>query len=290
MPAFVFVSGYFSKHYIQKNNVPDETKILGFLILFVLYKVLIWAITSCFSKQLVDFTLLEESGAPWYMLAMAVWYIVLPLFAKFKSYVSLIVTVIFALYVGTVGQIGPFLCLSRIIVYFPFFMLGYYFKEEYIQKITSVKGKVIGIVIIIVMAGFVICFLDDIKVFSGLIYGNRPYNILPDDITVSTAMIVRGILYLIGACMTLSLMAWIPKNKLIISYIGSRTLSIYILHRLVKTALEQLHFYDIIHFGGIKLLIIICIFCLVLTIILSAKIFHKCFNSVFKINYKKILR
>lgn len=290
MPAFVFVSGYFSKNYIQKNNVPDETKILGFLILFILYKVLIWAISSFFSKELVEFTLLVESGAPWYMLAMTVWYILLPLFAKFKWYASLIVTVIFALYAGTVGQIGPFLCLSRIVVYFPFFLFGYYFKEEYIQKITSIKGKVIGAGIITAMVGFVICFLDDIKSFSGLIYGNRPYDILPDDITVTTAIIVRGILYLVGACMTLSLMAWIPKKKLMISYIGSRTLSIYILHRLVKTVLEQLNFYDMIHFGGIKLLIIICIFCLGLTIILSAKIFHKCFNSVFKINYKKILK
>lgn len=286
MPAFVFVSGFFSKHYIEKGKgSPDITKIMGFLILYIIYKIFLWGISCFFQRGLVPFHLLEESRAPWYMLAMAVWYIVLPIFSKFKWYISIPATVLMSLYAGTNNAIGPFLCLSRIIVFFPFFLLGYYFKGEWIKFLISKKKKFAALLILIVITYFVIANLNGIEAIDQLIYGERSYAVLPEYISTTMAITIRLALFMIGILMTLCVMSWIPQRKLVVSYIGSRTLAIYILHRLVREILLQLGIFDKIPLNGIGLLIFIIIFCAGLTVLLANNLFHKCFNSVFKIKY-----
>ena len=223
------------------------------------------------------------------MFAMAVWYIFLPLFSKFKWYISIPMTILMSLYAGTNDAIGPFLCLSRIIVFFPFFLVGYYFKEEWVQFFVEKKRKIIGGFILAIIACLVIVNLNRIEMIDQLIYGERSYAVLPDYISVTMAMMGRLAFFVIGILMTLCVMSWIPQKKLIISYIGSRTLSIYILHRLIREILVQLEIFDKIPFNGVELLIFCAIFCSGLTIVLSSNLFHKCFNSVFKIKYDRIL-
>lgn len=286
MPVFVFVSGFFAKRYIEKGEgKPDVTKITGFLLLYIIYKLLIWGVNSFMQKTPGEFELLEESGAPWYLFAMAVWYIILPLFSQFKWYISIIVSVLFSLYAGTVDQIGPFLCLSRIIYFFPFFLLGFYFPKNAIEILRKIKFKFISLVLLCLVGIVIFLNIEDIKIYDGLIYGNRSYTVLPDSISPQNAIFARLLLYCIATLIFLAIMVWIPTKKMCISYIGSRTLSIYIIHKLVKDILTRLNFFDCIPFRGVELLILSTIFCAVLTLVLSNKIFFSCFNSVFNIKY-----
>lgn len=290
MPAFVFVSGFFSKKYISKGKgTPDEGKIIGFLFLYIIYKLLIWGLNSILYGKISSFSLLEESGSPWYLFSMACWYLILPLFARFKAGISLGVSILFALYAGTVDAIGPFLCLSRTIVFFPFFLWGYYFKNEYLVKITCKKYKIVGGGILAGIALCVFYYLDNIKKYEGLLYGNRPYSILGNEITTINALGIRAFLYLVGAVMIISLMAWIPQRKLTISYIGSRTLSIYILHKLVRDAFSGMQIYDRIDFNGVKLLMLCSGISVIIVVALSPNIFNKFWSKFFKINYDKFL-
>lgn len=291
MPAFVFVSGFFAKKYIDKGQgKPDITKIVGFLLLYIIYKVLIWGVNSFGQNTVVKFNLLEESGAPWYLLAMAAWYIILPIFAQFKWYISIIVSVLFALYAGTVDQIGPFLCLSRIFYFFPFFLLGFYFPQNGIEIVKKGKGKFISLVLLCLI-GIVLYFnIEYVKMFDGLIYGNRSYSVLPESISLTYALVARFFLYCIAIIILFGIMAWTPKEKNVFSYIGSRTLSIYIVHKIVKDILMKLNFYEYIPFRGASLLIFIIAFCVALIILLSNKIFYFGFSSFFKIKYNKLLK
>lgn len=291
MPAFIFVSGFFSQNYMEKGEGrPDINKILGFLILYVVFKGIQWGIICIFQRETDAFHLLNESGAPWYMFAMAAWYLILPIFSKFKWYISIGVAILAALYAGRIEEINSFLCLSRIIVYFPFFLMGHYFNGDKIKVITSRKGKIVGAAFLLCVGCVLIFRLNDIKVLDALFYGNQPYSILPEEITMSAAIFARLIFLAVGFLMTLSLMAWIPRQKLKFSYIGSRTLSIYVLHVIVRDILEQLHIFEKIHIEGEMLLLGCVIFCAVLTIVLSGEIFYKYCNKVFKIKYDALMR
>ncbi len=47
MPAFVLTSGYFSKRYIRKG-APNVGKLLGFLLLYFIFILLLWGGQFCF--------------------------------------------------------------------------------------------------------------------------------------------------------------------------------------------------------------------------------------------------
>ncbi len=287
MPAFVFVSGFFSKSYMKKD-VPVVSKLMGFLILYVIYKILIWGLSGILNGHFPEFNLFVETGTPWYLFAMFVWYLLLPFLAKFKGPVCILATLLFGLYIGYADQIGPFFCLSRIIVFLPFFMAGYYFGKDSVSKLTHWRNRIIAAVILLGIAVGVLMRMDLIKTVEALIYGNRPYSILTK-LTSLQAMGARLCLYGIAFAMIFSVMCLVPKRKLPISYIGSRTLSIYIIHRLIRDILTKFDFFNKLEVSGIKLLIVCIVISLIIVWISSAKIFEKISNAVFKIKYKKIL-
>lgn len=288
MPAFIFVSGYFAKSYIKKG-APNINKLTGFLILYLVYKVLIWAVDSLLAGKYTGFEIFTESSAPWYMLGMFAWLLMLPLFAKFKGVVSITVTIVLGLVIGFEDYFNAFLCLSRIFVFLPFFLAGYYFKGEFVQRLTSRKVRILSAVFLCICLVTVILKLDWIKSFEGMLYGNRSYHIFIKIISQNKAMLVRAGWYAVAFITTFAVMSLIPKRKLIISYIGERTLAIYIVHRLIRTLFTRYDLYHMVSPGGIGLLVFCVVVSAVLTFILSGRRLSELFQRVFKISYNKFL-
>ena len=288
MPAFVFVSGQFAKYYMRKK-VPNIQKLFGFFILFVIFKGMMWGVNSLLEGEFVRFDLFSETGAPWYLFAMFIWYIFLPVFAELKAWAALTLAIGSGLILGFADPIGPFLCLSRIIVFFPFFLAGYYFHDQKIQVLTKVKCRCTAVLFLCILLVLIGLKLDIVTDWQALIYGNRPYMILDNIASGKYVMVVRFLWYLLAFAMTFAVMSLIPQKKVIISYIGSRTLSIYILHRLIRQVFSYYDGYQLISVGGIGLLV----FCVVISAIvlwaLSGKRTFLLFQSVFKFKYKIFL-
>lgn len=287
MPAFILVSGYFAKNYLKKD-VPNVNKLLGFLILYVVYKGLIWLTDSLLIGKIADFDLFSETSAPWYLFGMFTWYMVLPVFAKFKSGVSISIAVLFGLLIGFEDQFGPFLCLSRIIIFLPFFLVGYYLKEDIVQKLTLRKMRITSAIVLIICAICIVSNLQVLKSFEGMLYGNRQYSIFSSVVSMKQAMLVRGLWYIIAFIMVFAVMSLIPRRKLKISYIGSRTLSIYIVHRIIRQIFSYYKVYQMVASGGIMLLLFCMAVSVLLTFILSGKTLCTIFNKAFLINYDKL--
>ncbi|NSN87021.1 hypothetical protein HRE16_01125 [Enterococcus faecalis] len=62
MPAFIFVSGLFSKHAIKQRKY---LRLLSFVWLYLLAKLLITLANFAFANKM-NFDLLNETGVPWY--------------------------------------------------------------------------------------------------------------------------------------------------------------------------------------------------------------------------------
>ena len=85
MPLFVFISGYFAKK-IYKNGQYNFKKILYLLKAYVVFVVaiqIVYAIAGFEKFTEIDF--FSQSGAPWYLFAMIVWYLTIPLVRKCKA-------------------------------------------------------------------------------------------------------------------------------------------------------------------------------------------------------------
>ena len=100
MPLFVFISGYFAKK-IYKNGQYNFKKILYLLKAYVVFVVaiqIVYAIAGFEKFTEIDF--FSQSGAPWYLFAMIVWYLTIPLVRKCKAVPVLLLTVVLALTAG----------------------------------------------------------------------------------------------------------------------------------------------------------------------------------------------
>lgn len=284
MPAFVFVSGYFAKYYMKKE-VPNISKLIGFLIIFLVYKGLIWTVKSLLIGKVANFYFFSEDAAPWYLLAMFFWYMYLPLFSRFKPIVSVTFVVILGIFVGLDSSVGTFLCFSKSIVFFAFFLMGYYFKEDTIEKITSTKVKLVS-VLLLSMGVIVVFFnLDFISRYEPIIYANTAYKYL--SVSGIYGMFLRTIWYLIGFIMIFAFMSIVPKRKLVITYIGSRTLGIYIVHRLIRQVFSHYDVYRYFSMSGISLLLFCIVVSVAIVFLLSGKRLNRLCQLPFKIKYNK---
>lgn len=286
MPAFVFVSGYFSKYYMKKE-VPQVNKLMGFLLLFLVYKVLLWAVNSALAGELKDFHLLEEDAAPWYLLCMFLWYIFLPFLAKFKPAVSIMFAVCLGIIAGLNPAVGPFLCFSRFAVFLPFFLAGYYCREDLPAKITTVKVRAGAAIFLVVTAVLIFLNLDFMDQYETIIYGSHSYAVM--DVPSGNAMIMRFVWYIVAMAMTLAVMCLIPKRKTIVSYIGSRTLAIYIIHRVLRPIILQTGVYEYFMGSGISILLFCGIVSLVITFICSGKHLTAFFQKAFQVRWDRLL-
>ena len=137
MPLFVFISGYFAKK-IYKNGQYNFKKILYLLKAYVVFVVaiqIVYAIAGFEKFTEIDF--FSQSGAPWYLFAMIVWYLTIPLVRKCKAVPVLLLTVVLALTAGYFKNVGDFLCLSRILVFGPFFIWAIFWSRRHWKKHCS---------------------------------------------------------------------------------------------------------------------------------------------------------
>ncbi len=277
MPAFVFVSGVFSKKYASKTTAPQRP--LGFLTLYLVFKVLTWLVSTILTQKAAGFNLFRANGAPWYMLCMFYWYLLIPVFGRTRPSIAIPLTVLISLLIGTASDAGLFLGTSLCIVFFPFFLLGYHFQPSWIERIKPWM-RVLAALILLIWLIILFFFKSALDPYLFIIYGSSSYG--SHALTDPQGIAVRLIWTVAAAVISGSLMCVVPTRNTFFTYIGGRTLSIYIFHRLIRDILQHFGIYD--HLGEGKLLLLACILLsIAVTFLTSGKRLFALTNSVFRI-------
>lgn len=278
MPAFVFVSGYFSKSYVGKNN--KEYKLLGFISLYIMF-----SLTLCFIQLLLSHKahlseILKNPSAPWYLLSMFFWYLIIPFIASIRVPISVVAVALLALIIGKYPECNHFLALSRTIVLFPFFLIGYYFNGKIIAKIKPWM-RCLAAFIFAVSYVTLFFYYNSFAKYLGIVYAAGPYK----DLGFSTkiGMLVRMSWFVIAFILTASLVCLIPQKHLPTTYIGQRTLGIYIFHRLLRDILKHFGIYKYMGHGA-SLLGSVIVLSGVITFIFSSKYISSFVNFFFHLD------
>lgn len=132
MPAFVFVTGYFSKN-MAIENCPKRIRILNFILLYIIVqavKMYIWDSTS----------FLKPTYANWYIWACIVWYTVLPTVAKLKPVYGIGLSLLVGIFCGTDSSVSATLQISRVLCFFPYFLFGYYLSAKSFEWLEDLKA------------------------------------------------------------------------------------------------------------------------------------------------------
>ena len=241
MPAFIFISGYFSKF--------KKEKVFRLIGLYVVWQIIYRGFENFVLKLNYSFHILKPDWILWYIFSMVIWTIFIKLFdteSRKKAIVMFMFSVVIALGVGFINKIETTYSLSRILVFFPFFLLGYYTKKFNLSfiNIDVKKGnkkdifKVICMIIIFIMCAFYFGYslksLDKKPLLGAYPYEGEFYNIL-----------FRSVQFVAAINMICIFINIIPNKEIsLITKIGQNTLWVYLLHGLViLTEQHKLHIY-----------------------------------------------
>ena len=217
MPLFVFVSGFFAKSMGQADN-PKRSKILN---LFLLY--FVTQIIKCIIQG--SFTMIKPIYGNWYLICLIAWYMLLPLISGIKRWVIISFSVLFGLLIGIETSGMNILQISRMVCFFPFFLLGYYLEKGTIEYIK--RKHCLGIIGFIV-ACVALFFLISKGMPYSIMHGSQNYKEMK--LSIPKGLLYRMIWYCLSAFTCLCIMCFVPAKKNIFTVIGTRTLPIFILH------------------------------------------------------------
>ncbi len=279
MPLFIYISGIFHKY---KDTLQ---KVIKYILIALIYNAAIFLLERfLLGETNAQFELLSTSKAPWFMIALATLEVLTYIFRNINKKYLIIICFFVALFAGYNKNIGDTLCLSRIIVFYPFYLLGTITDSNIILNLNkSKRNKIIGAVIL--AAFFAICCIwpDTVNPLRHFFTGRNPYS----GVFSENGILIRMLCYIITFAASFSVLCIMPQKKIgIMTKIGSRTLQIYFWHRIllyVMVGVGILQMFNINIFGPI--LYIIC--AIALTFLCSLKIFSFPTANIMNANFKK---
>ncbi len=288
MPLFIFVSGLFCKNTVDQLK---KDRVVGFLLIYLFSRLLMGVYNAIYIGEF-DFDFFTTGGFSWYMLAM-VWFIIITHYIKnIKPQYVLAISIIVAMLAGYDGRVGDKFAISRTIVFFPFFYLGYIIDSDKLQKITDKKWiKLVSLVGLVVFAAAIFLLGDKIYSLRPLFTGRNSYSYL-DEKEIIGGLIRLGC-YVVSLVVGFAVIAITP-NRLpfkFVSTFGARTLSVYVYHSFVIYLLfNHLYFKEFfeafIPTGSQLLAIPLSV---AITLVLSLKPFSNSVNAIINLP-KKMLK
>lgn len=227
MPLFIFLSGLF----LKRDRITLERtfkRVVQYLLLYALAKVLRKAVPFMLGQP-VSIDWLTEGGLPWFMFALAAYYVLAWALQWCNFYVVGMVALVGALYAGNVPEIGDYLCISRVIVFFPYFWLGHALDAKRLTEYFAQEGPKVAGVALILLAGYV-CFTyaDALFGYRDLFLGRSCYAQSP---IANCTWMNRFCAYFVSFAMSYAVLGVVPQGHIpLASTYGMRTLQVYLLH------------------------------------------------------------
>jgi fucose 4-O-acetylase-like acetyltransferase len=226
MPAFIFIAGYFSKN-IEKQ---EKSIVFDFLVPYIIFNSLYQIITY----KTLAINLFTPIYVYWFLLSMLFWKAFLKNLIRIRF--VLFFSIILSLYCGLFDDVSRYLSISRTLVFLPYFLVGYFCKEETIIKIKETP-KIIGLsVLFLALCGTLSLYKLNV-ISREFLKGADSYNKL--GLSVFDGIFSRMILLLIATSFIVALINLTPKKQLKVTYIGKRTLVIYLLHPFFITIINK---------------------------------------------------
>lgn len=277
MPLFIFAAGLFHRN----KNI--AYKVYTYIVISFILKIFIYVTRKNISPDIeLDFT--EESGVPWYMFAMAVFILLTYIFRDINKLYILVTWLIVACFFGYDNTIDDTFALSRIIIFYPFYLMGSMVNHAALEKAAGDRQKKFSAaVILIIWAALCVFFRDKIYALRPLFTARHPF-----DDTEYGEWFYRLLCYVISIGIGLCIILITPAKRLpFASEAGRRSIQVYFWHRpILYLIIANTDILNICDTPSGKIIWILC--AIALTCLLSTKPFS--FPAMFmlqNINHRK---
>ncbi|MBR0303813.1 MAG: hypothetical protein IJQ80_08180 [Clostridia bacterium] len=286
MPAFIFVSGLFSKKTVDGRK---WSRAVPYLFIFILMKALQYAVSiAVYGFEKSSLVLFTEEGVPWYALAMFFFIGTTILVRNVHPAYVLSVSAAISLISGYTASLGGFLALQRTVIFYPFFYLGYLIDTEKFTAFTNkLWVRIASVPVVAASAVFVYLKYDDIKFWRDLFRGIFLYNEITDKYSPIWGFSWRLAFYAISLIMIVCTVSLMPTFRSFIAGMGSRTLPVFVLHYpvIVYMVMKVKWFRNWFSSGHVALHS--ALFCLVLVVVLSLPVFDYPIRKIMRVPARK---
>lgn len=230
MPLFIIISGIFSKKNIDQKNYK---KIFEYLILYLFINIIRF-LTDMLFHFIFNTTppilnLFKNGSVPWFIFALFAFNMITIAFEKIDKKHLLIGFIILACFTGYDSNIEDLFALSRIIVFYPFFLFGYLIEpNKLISSLKEKKIQILSTIFVILLFIVIYLFIDKIYIFRLLITGRHSFKSLAK--YYIGGGIFRFAYYIVSFILCLAIISIIPNKQNILTKLGKNTLSVYIFH------------------------------------------------------------
>lgn len=220
MPAFIFISGYFSK----RDSVRTKYSTVKLVIAYFIFNFILMLL-NMFTLGFNSASLLYPYNSMWYIPAIIVWrYAVKPL-SKIQGVMPL--SIIAAFLIGYWGEFDNKLAICRIVVFFPFFLAGYNLKASAVDKLIK-KQKASQYI----LGGFITAAALVYSVILLYTYKIPAGAFLMEAYNASAEIIYRLMILALAALFIIGLLRIAPNRKIpFVSTLGKNSLVVYLYHR-----------------------------------------------------------
>lgn len=282
MPMFFFISGLF---FSEKRIA---SKVLYYLSLTYLLKIVMIVIDRCFGVERPFFELLAPDGVSWFTFVLAVYTLISYLIRNHKKGYIAIAVLILACFVGYDVGVGDTFCLSRTIIFFPFYCFGTIVDHQRIIALKKqIKPWLYILAVLFILGWLFFCFFycDIAYHLRHLFTGRNPFS----ESVLAVGPLVRLFCYAVTSGMCISLIIIMPDKRINpITKWGSRTLTVFCWHLPIYFLVERLIGINRLYYLGPwgKILFLLC--AVLLTVILSQfSFFGVPLNQIKKLCYWK---
>lgn len=234
MPAFIFLSGYFSSFNIKRLLFKLILPYVVFQTLYLLFDAIILK-----GSLNIRLSYTTPYWLLWYIFALIIYNLIIPFFDTDRlsgQIAFLLASVILSLLAGFDDSIGYFLSLSRIFTFAPFFLGGFYFRKSraLLESVFSRFRIIVPIGgIIISLIGIAVAW--KLKLDYTVLYGSYSYANAGYSPALKLFLLIVGY----GGIMSIAL---IPNRRIpYLSEIGKNTFPIFCLHGFVIRLLDKMN-------------------------------------------------
>ncbi|WP_217586359.1 acyltransferase family protein [Lentibacillus saliphilus] len=222
MPAFILIAGFFAKGSGTKRYI--ATLIKKLLIPYVIFQLIYTGYYFMIGKADWQASLVHPQWSLWFLLSLFSWHILLIVFKRWPAPLGLLISIQIGLIAGYIGDIGHTLSLSRTLVFFPFFLIGYWLTKHQLMQLKHIQVKVAALIVMTTVA-IAIALAPEFN--SGWLLASKSYATLGEP---TFGGVARLLIYITSAIMVVSVLAWVPRRRFPITELGVRTLYVYVLH------------------------------------------------------------
>ncbi|MEU1487323.1 acyltransferase family protein [Streptomyces sp. NPDC005752] len=238
MPAFILVSGYFSRSF-DMSSPKVKRLVTSVVVPYVLFETA-YSLFKRYAGGVEDtsITLLDPFFLTWFLIALFIWRVTTPIWQSLRH--PLPVALAIAVLASVTPGIGDDLDLQRVCQLLPFFVLGLLMKPEHFQLVRRREVRLLSLPLF--AGALVFAYWLAPRMRLGWFYRSNSAQEM-DAPWWSGAVMTLG-MFGCAMLLTIAFLAWVPRRHMWFTALGAGTICGYLLHGFLVKGADYYDLFD----------------------------------------------